>query len=225
MPHKKTRSHSAIVFQTFAVRKVTCVRMGRVLLRDVDFTLHSGQGLCVVGRNGRGKTSLLRILAGLSLPYEGELLWDNQTVDSTTQRRYVHYIGHQNALKPEMTPFEILSFWARLSKKNATERTHLALSAFDIAVLHDVPCRILSAGQQRRVALARLLLDYRPLWLLDEPTSFLDQYGYALLKTVIQNHQKHHGMIIFSSHTTTTLTNFPLFDLESFASFDILEWL
>lgn len=214
------------LFHTFTLSKVSCARMGRVLLRDIDFTLCAGQGLCVTGCNGRGKTSLLRIIAGLSPASSGQLLWDNQRVQSSTQRQYTHYIGHQNALKDEMTPFEILLFWARLSTlHNAKERTYRALEAFDMTFLQDVPCRTLSAGQRRRVALTRLLLDDRPLWLLDEPTSALDQHAYSLLRTLIHRHQKYNGMVISSSHQTGLFTNFPLLDLDAFSSCDVLEWL
>ena len=144
----------------------------RLVFRDLDFTVAAGGALLLTGPNGSGKSTLLRLLAGLLRPAAGTLTWDgaDALADLSAHARRVAYLGHQDAVKPALTAVENLRFAARLSGGAAGT----ALAAVGLQDLADLPTRMLSAGQRRRLALARLALSQSPLWLLDEPTIGLD---------------------------------------------------
>lgn len=183
----------------FRGHHLACQRGERLIFRDLDFALEPGGALILRGPNGAGKSTLLRLMAGLLSPTEGELRWDERPVDADTHRANLRYLGHLDGLKPALTPREELAFWARFegSEPKAVDR---ALERFGLTALAQNPIRFLSAGQRRRVALARLLLSDRALWLLDEPTLALDEGALATLFQAIDAHRSHKGMVVIATH-------------------------
>ena len=188
----------------FKVNDLVCERNGRVLFRDLAFSLNSGDILHVQGSNGVGKSSLLRILCGLLEPAAGSVLWNNQDIyqDSSTFTANVGYLGHKLGLKSQLTVLENLRLFAQAPSEHE-ERTWL--SQFDVLDVKHQRVETLSAGQQQRVALARLLARKARLWLLDEPFTAIDQQGSRALEQVMLRHQQSGGMIIFTSHQDVQL--------------------
>lgn len=164
------------------------IRGERVLFRNVSLTLEAGEALVLRGANGAGKTTLLRILAGLTRPEAGRVARDGA----------LHWIGHREGLKPQETPRGHLKLWAKAW--GSAVNIDPALSRLGLARPADVAGRYLSAGQRRRTALARLLLEDRPVWLLDEPYTALDADGRALVDTLIAEHRAKGGAIISAIH-------------------------
>ncbi len=197
----------------FAGNQLTCIRGERTVFSGLDFALQDGDVLVLVGPNGSGKTSLLRMMAGLLPPVSGELTWNDRTFrdEIDDQNFHVHYVGHLSAVKPMLTVHENLDFWAGLNiKENQGEDradfqfgVEAALNTFAIDHLADVPARYLSAGQKRRVALARLLTTPAPLWLLDEPATALDSAAMKILDGLIASHRASGGMVVLATHATT----------------------
>ncbi len=178
-----------------------CVRGGRRIFDGVDFAVAPAGALLVTGPNGAGKSTLLRLLAGLLRPAAGRLCWDGEDVsaDAAAHRRRLVYVGHLDALKPALTAAEHLQFWARLAGLSIMG-ARPALSRFGMEDLADVPARLLSAGQRRRVDLARLALGEAKLWLLDEPTVGLDQDAMTALETAIAAHRAGGGIVVAATH-------------------------
>ncbi|MCH8154165.1 MAG: heme ABC exporter ATP-binding protein CcmA [Proteobacteria bacterium] len=170
----------------FEGRDLLCVRGERRVFEGLSFALAAGGLLVLTGPNGSGKSSLLRIMAGLLRPAAGALLWDGTPVrdDPDAQAARLQYLGHLDAVKPVLSAAENLMFWAALHGGGAAEVTR-ALDGFDLGALAEVPGRMLSAGQKRRVALARLLAAPAEVWLLDEPTVGLDAASLARLTGAI----------------------------------------
>ena len=152
--------------------ELACNRGGRNVFQDLNFSLDAGEALVVTGRNGAGKSSLLRVIAGLVRIAAGRLTLDGGGPDAPLAEQ-AHYLGHQDALKPSLTVGENLQFWTEFygGSGNAVEP---ALDAVDLSLLAGLPAAYLSAGQRRRLSIARLVAVPRPIWLLDEPTSALD---------------------------------------------------
>jgi len=166
--------------------------------------LESGGALIVTGRNGAGKSSLLRMLAGLLTPLTGAV---KTTPSPNDDRRMFGYVGHHDAVKPGLTALENLVFWAALSdRREAPARAKLALEAFDIERLADLPGRILSAGQKRRLSLGRLLVAPARIWLLDEPSVALDHDGVARLEAEIGRQQVSGGAVIVATHQALAIS-------------------
>ncbi|HEY0942001.1 MAG TPA: cytochrome c biogenesis heme-transporting ATPase CcmA [Steroidobacter sp.] len=172
------------------------------LLRGVSFALHSGELLQVVGPNGVGKTSLLRAVAGL-LPLEaGEVFWRGQRLPEGRDdfHRELAYLAHANGLKNELTALENLHFGVSIRRAVTTEELRETLQLLRIEACADLPVRALSAGQKRRVALARVMLTRASLWILDEPITNLDKAGIALFESRIAEHMRAGGMILTAAH-------------------------
>jgi heme exporter protein A len=172
------------------------------LLRGVSFTLAAGQLLQLVGQNGVGKTSLLRAACGL-LPLEsGELHWRGQHVEKARDEfnRQLTYLAHTNALKADLTTQENLHFELALRCSVTEEAIGDQLVALGIGHCSQLPARVLSAGQRRRLGLARVLLNNTPLWILDEPTTNLDTAGVALIEQLMANHLQSGGAILTAAH-------------------------
>jgi heme exporter protein A len=180
---------------------LTCIRGQRILFRNLNLSLRTGTLLCVEGPNGAGKTSLLRLVAGFLRPAAGtvRLRTDAGSVDDAEERAaFVGWLGHQDAVKPQMSVREQLSFFARLY--GAARSCDEALAAFGLGALAEVPGQFLSAGQKRRLALARLMLCGRPLWLLDEPLAALDTAGKQLVASTIAAHCASGGIVMAATH-------------------------
>lgn len=178
---------------------LACRRGNHVLFTELSFNLGSGDLLVLRGANGAGKTSLLRLLAGLIRPVAGRVLWNNAAIaqDPEAYFRQLHYLGHLDGLKPAFTARENLHYSARL---RGTTAALSALDRFGIAPLADTPIRLLSAGQRRRIALARLLASPAPLWLLDEPSAALDHGGAQLLEQTLTDYCHNGGIAVIASH-------------------------
>jgi heme exporter protein A len=179
-------------------RGVTCVRGGRVVFAGLDFEAAAGEVLAVTGANGSGKTSLLRLIAGLLMPAEGSVALEGGEAELTLAEQ-AHYLGHRDALKPALSVMENLSFWRDfLGGEIADVRESLAAVGIDHAA--HLPATYLSAGQRRRLSLARLLAVRRPVWLLDEPTAALDAAGQELFAGLMRDHLADGGLIVAATH-------------------------
>jgi len=174
-----------------------CVRGQRDVFHDVGFELSAGEALALTGPNGAGKSSLLRLIAGLLRASSGRIELAGGSTDLTIAEQ-AHYQGHLDALKPSLTVAENLAFWIHYLGSAAPPDT--ALAALGIAGLADLPAAYLSAGQRRRLSLARLMAVPRPIWLLDEPTSALDAAAQARLAEVMRQHLADGGMIVAATH-------------------------
>jgi heme exporter protein A len=186
-----------------AVSNLECHRGARRLFAGVGFCLGAGELLYLQGANGSGKTSLLRMLCGLLPPTDGELRWRDRPVARFGEeyRRELCFLGHHDAIKEELTPFENLTLSARLSGMPLDEEQALgALSRLGLAGREDLACRYLSRGQKRRVALARLVVDRRPLWLLDEPFTALDTAAAGQVAALIGAHLQDGGLAVLATH-------------------------
>jgi heme exporter protein A len=178
--------------------EVTCVRGGREVFAGLDFRAISGDAVAVVGRNGSGKTSLLRLIAGLLIPAGGTIALDGGDAELTLPEQ-CHYLGHRDALKPALSVVENLTFWADfLGGERFDAGESLATVGLDHAA--DLPAAFLSAGQRRRLSLARLLTVRRPVWLLDEPTTALDVAGQAMFSGLMHKHLSGGGLIVAATH-------------------------
>jgi heme exporter protein B len=176
---------------------LSCVRAGLPIFRDVGFAIGAGQALLVTGPNGAGKTTLLRLIAGLIRPTEGHVTLAGADPDASIGEE-AHYLAHQDALKPSLTVAENLRFWSRFLGR--AEPLEPALAAVRLDDLAAVPAAYLSAGQRRRLSLARLLAVHRPIWFLDEPTAALDAPGQASLAQIMQDHLASGGIIVAATH-------------------------
>jgi heme exporter protein A len=179
-------------------KNLTCVRGGREVFRGLSFGLKSGEALLVTGRNGAGKSSLLRMIAGLVRVAEGTLALEGGQQDSTLGEQ-AHYLGHLDAFKPALTVSENLQFWTEFLGP-ASGDIAPALQAADLMPLADLPAAYLSAGQRRRLSLARLVAVPRAIWLLDEPTSALDATSQGRLADLMRRHLTSGGMIVAAAH-------------------------
>lgn len=181
-------------------RDLACRRGERIVFAGLSFSLGPKDALVVRGPNGAGKSSLLRLIAGLAERVRGELLCDGAEVsrDWSTFHARLHHLGHLDAIKPALTVAENLQFWAAL--QGGADRSDAALDRFGLLDLSDLPARLLSAGQRRRLALARLLAAPRPLWLLDEPTTALDAASIAVLTETAAEHRAGGGLVIAAAH-------------------------
>jgi heme exporter protein A len=181
-----------------ACENLTCSRGGRDVFAGLNFSLSGGEALVVTGRNGAGKSSLLRMLAGLISIATGRLTLTGSDDDATLAEQS-HYLGHLDAVKPSLSVCENLRFWAEFLG-NGASLIEPALAAVDLAPLADLPAAYLSAGQRRRLSIARLVAAPRPIWLLDEPTSALDVPSQDRLAKLMAGHLSGGGMIIAAAH-------------------------
>lgn len=201
-----------------AARGLACRRGRRLLFRGLDLELRPGGVTWLRGTNGSGKTSLMRILAGLSHAAEGEVTWNGQPLrrTGTQAHRQIVYISHANALKEDLTLAESVAFLAALAGLDRPrERASAALDRLGLASRREAPVRTLSQGQRRRGALARLALDDTPrTWLLDEPFDALDSASVELLNGLVEAHAARGGALLLTSHQSITLARARELDLE-----------
>ena|ERR1700730_15306933 len=179
-------------------RDVRCVRGGREVFSALDFAASAGEALAVTGPNGSGKTSLLRMIAGLLAMAGGSIGLEDGGRELTLPEQ-AHYLGHRDPLKPALSVVENLAFWADfLGGETYDARQYLAAVGLDHAA--HLPAAYLSAGQRRRLSIARLLTVRRPIWLLDEPTNALDAAGQSLFAALMRDHLARGGLIIAATH-------------------------
>ncbi|AEF46691.1 heme exporter protein CcmA [Serratia sp. AS12] len=183
-------------------KSLSCVRDERILFSELSFTVKPGEIIQVEGPNGAGKTSLLRILAGLAQPESGEVCWRGQ--NTLRHRENYHqdllFLGHQPGIKTMLTPFENLQFYQAVRAAHDRQAIWQALEQVGLVGYEDLPVAQLSAGQQRRVALARLWLSECPLWILDEPLTAIDKQGVAELISLFEQHAQQGGMVLLTTH-------------------------
>ena len=181
-----------------AAEDLAARRGGRVVFAGLSLRAAPGEALLLLGPNGAGKSTLLRVLAGLLRPAAGSLAWAGEEValDAAAHGARTRYLGHQDAIKPSLTPREDLGFWARLRGGEP----EAALASMGLSGLGGLPCRTLSAGQRRRLALARLTLGDAPLWLLDEPTLGLDTASVVRLGALLAAHRARGGIVLAATH-------------------------
>ena len=189
---------------------LTCVRGERTLFTGLDLEVSAGEWLHIRGENGIGKTSLLRLLSGLTKPAAGEIFWNEQLIsaDPSEYHRNLLFLGHRDSLKEDLTALENLSIATALDGIAVTEdEILLALHRFGLRGREDLPVNCLSAGQKRRVLLARLLLRQAKLWILDEPFNALDVRAVEMLSELILEHIASGGMAIMTSHQEIPMPN------------------
>lgn len=179
------------------VDKLTCRRGDRVIFSDLSFALSEGEAVMLTGPNGAGKTTLLRVIAGLMPPAGGHVLLDGD--DAAVAPERCHYVGHRDGIRLSLTAGENIDFWCRYlgGEPNAAAT---ALDRLGIGTLEDVPAAYLSAGQRRRLGLARLLAAPRAIWLLDEPTTSLDAQAQATLAALMAAHRAGGGIVVAATH-------------------------
>src|SRR5689334_15827138 len=195
------------MISSLTAEKLACVRGDKRLFESLDFRVTAGQALAVEGANGAGKTSLLRLIAGFLAPAAGRLIVksaEGESDDGEERGKIIGWLGHLDGLKPQLTVIEQLNFFAHLYGKAVDGAL---LEQVGLARQADLPCRYLSAGQRRRLALARLLASQRPLWLLDEPFAALDRSGQALVAQLMARHCGQGGIIIAATHDPLGLGN------------------
>ncbi|HQT84700.1 MAG: heme ABC exporter ATP-binding protein CcmA [Acidiphilium sp. 37-64-53] len=197
-------------------RSLAAIRGERLVFRDVSFSLASGGALLLIGPNGAGKSSLIRLLAGLTPPAAGDLLWqgDNALDDPPLHATRLCFVGHMDAIKPGLTVADNLG----LARKRTRGDILAALATVDLDRFADLPARLLSSGQRRRLALSRLALSDAPLWLLDEPTTGLDAASVRRLERNFAGHRARGGMVIAATHLPLDLPGAVPFDLSRMAA-------
>lgn len=188
-------------------QELTCIRDDRTLFSHLSFQLKPSQTLLIEGRNGSGKTSLLRMLCGIRMPDEGHITWNDNDIFklSTDYLGSLAYVGHKDGVKLDLTAGENLAFVKSLGNPEHQISNQSALDAVFLSGYDDVPARKMSAGQQRRLALARLIVTRSQLWILDEPFTSLDTQGIELIENLIRKHLSNGGMLVMSSHHAVTL--------------------
>lgn len=184
---------------------LACIRGGRQVFSGVSFTVGMGDALLITGPNGAGKSSLLRLLAGLLRPSRGTLGLDGGDPELTIAEQ-AHYLGHQDALKPALSVRENLDFWVRFLGGTVADLA-TPLADVGLGAIAALPAAYLSAGQRRRLSIARLIAVKRPLWLLDEPATALDVTAQAMLAELMRTHLQSGGLIVAAVHGPIGLEN------------------
>ena len=195
---------------------LTCVRGEKQLFTDLSFQVGLGECLHVRGENGVGKTSLLRLLTGLSKPESGDVLWNQQSISAEpkTYHRDLLFLGHRDALKEELSALENLKMYAAIDGVAlADENAMLALRRFGLRGREHLPVHCLSAGQKRRVLMARLVTRPARIWILDEPFNALDSRAVSELEALIEERLTLGGIVILTSHQSVNLLNLKVLDL------------
>ena len=200
-----TQSNNNAALEAHALE---CIRDDRTLFSNLEFRVEPGSALVLEGRNGSGKTSLLRILCGIRLPDGGTVTWGDTDIDKLGPDYHMHmaYVGHRDGVKLDLTPLENLAMARALGMPNDIT-LEAALDQVDLRGFEDVLTRNLSAGQQRRLALARLLVTNTTLWILDEPFTSLDVHGIQVIEELLDTHTSAGGMLAVTSHHAVNLKN------------------
>jgi len=197
-------------------RALSCVRGERQLFSGLNLLVHAGECLHVRGENGVGKTSLLRLLTGLSKPESGEILWKHQAIatESAQYHRELLFLGHRDALKEDLTALENLEMYAAIDDVALSQEQALSsLRRFGLRGREHLPVSCLSAGQKRRVLMARMLTRQAKLWILDEPFNALDINAVHALQALITEHLEHGGLVVLTSHQNIDIPNMKVLEL------------
>ena len=191
-----------------SVHNLACARGERLLFKGMNFSVGAGELLLVQGGNGQGKTSLLRLLTGLARPEEGEIRWRGEPIRKNRDLFHAEmiYLGHANGVKDDLNPVENLRFAEGLQGRAfEQERAIGILKQLGLSLCLDLPCRVLSFGQRRRVALSAMLLADVKLWILDEPLTGLDVHAVALMEGLIRDHLAGGGLVVATTHQALNL--------------------
>lgn len=199
---------------TLHIQNLSFERNYQLLLNNINYTIKRGNALQIIGANGSGKSTLLRLLAGFIEPHEGKILWDNQCIfrQHENYQQQLHYIGHLNGIKPQLTVNENLQLFCALIKGKPDNIKNI-IQRLELNHVSNKQTMHLSAGQLRRTALARLLLQRLPLWILDEATTALDKTGQALFKELLLEHLNQGGVAVLTSHHDIELQNIQKIEL------------
>ncbi|HDR1022243.1 TPA: cytochrome c biogenesis heme-transporting ATPase CcmA [Pasteurella multocida] len=205
------------------ISQLACQRGDKTLFANLDLTIQSGEFVQIEGHNGIGKTSLLRIVVGLAQALSGEVCWNG--INILKQRENYHYdllyLGHHSGVKPELTAWENLKFYQRISAcEQGDDVLWQVLETVGLLGREDIPAAQLSAGQQRRIALTRLWLSKAPLWILDEPFTAIDKKGVQVLTALFEQHVQKGGIVIFTSHQDVQSTMLRKVRLENYKFFE-----
>ncbi|WP_047687984.1 cytochrome c biogenesis heme-transporting ATPase CcmA [Vibrio sp. ZOR0018] len=185
------------------VNNLTAIRDERVLFEALSFVIHAGELVQIEGRNGTGKTTLLRIITGLGDREDGSILWNGMNIESNRDDYHqdLLFLGHQTGVKRDLTAFENLYFYQSVhNAESSSQEIYQALAKVGLAGREDVAAGQLSAGQQRRVALARLWLSQQKLWILDEPLTAIDKQGVKVLEALFLAHAQQGGIVVLTTH-------------------------
>ena len=209
----------------FFGENLSCVRGERLVFSGLEFAIDPGTALVLTGSNGSGKTSLLRVMAGLTHPTAGQLAWQDGPVADDPERHHnrLHYVGHLDALKPVLSVRENLETWAQLHG-GTDKKIALALKKLRLEGFENIPGRYLSAGQRRRLSLARLAASDAPLWLLDEPTIALDAASVDAVRSLIAEHRTAGGMAVIATNVDLGITETATLNLLDFAAAEEDVW-
>ena len=197
-------------------RALSCVRGERQLFSGLDLLVRAGECLHVRGENGVGKTSLLRLLTGLSKPESGEILWNHQAIatEPAQYHRELLFLGHRDALKEDLTALENLQMYAAIDDVVLSQdRALSSLWRFGLRGREHLPVSCLSAGQKRRVLMARMLTRHAKLWILDEPFNALDIIAVHALQALIAEHLESGGLVVLTSHQNIDIPNMKVLEL------------
>lgn len=197
-------------------RQVTCVRGDRTLFSGLDLQLFAGQCLHVRGENGVGKTSLLRLLTGLAAPESGEVLWCGHSIKKQVSEFHskLLFLGHRDALKEDLSAIENLRMYAAIDGTKLSEQDAFAcLWRFGLKGREDLPVNCLSAGQKKRVLMARMLTRRAQVWILDEPFNALDTHAVGELQDLIVEHLEGNGLVVLTSHQSLAISGLRVLDL------------
>ncbi|HEY7772465.1 MAG TPA: cytochrome c biogenesis heme-transporting ATPase CcmA [Marinagarivorans sp.] len=200
------------------LNKFTCTRDDEPLFVPIDVSIKAGEVIQVAGPNGAGKTTMLRALCGLFDSFDGEILWRDQPV-SRSRFAFLSqllYLGHQPGIKKSLTARENLQWFARIKGETHTVNVEAALAEVGLDGYADIPCHQMSAGQHRRVGLARLYFDASPFWILDEPFTAIDKAGVARLEERVKQHAYEGGTVILTTHQALSLESYRAIELEKY---------
>ena len=195
---------------------LTCVRGERRLFSDLDFQVFAGQCLHIRGENGVGKTSLLRLLTGLASPESGEIFWCGHSIKKTASEYHskLLFLGHRDALKEDLSAIENLRLYAAIDGVALSDQDAFAsLWRFGLRGREDLPVNCLSAGQKKRVLMARMLTRQAQVWILDEPFNALDTHAVGELQDLIVEHLQGNGLVVLTSHQPLTISGLRVLDL------------
>ena len=193
----------------FEAKNISCIRGNKLLFKNLNFKLFSGELLLIKGANGSGKTSLLKILSGLLKPISGSIIVNKKDMNLLKDEyfKYFEYVGHENAIKSALTVRENLNFYLKIKKDLTKKNFEKSIKIFNLKNLLDVKIENLSSGEKRRVSLSRLILSNSKIWFLDEPTNGLDKINTLNFFKILKQHLQFNGLAIIASHDEIKIKN------------------